>query len=345
MNESPPSRNEWQELFEAAAEFRKLQPWAWMADSDVFGVEDPETGRIGYCSVMGALGEFYALGVYAGAEGLEGYVKIQAGEVPLEEALYVQNCLMASFEPKDQLNPEDLEVIKDLGLKFRGKNAWPLFRSYDPGLMPWMVNGRQARFLATALRQAVDVARRFKEDEKLLLPPEEDAFLVRAARKSGKDKEPVWEDLWLTPVFEKQTEAPVISLDEARFQKMMKKVKKAPGAWEIDFFYIPTIVREGDERPFFPYLCMCADRGSGMILDSTIARHSEHGNEFRQFLMGMFEEQGAFPSEIHISKEEVATVIGPIAARLKIKLKRQKTLKQVEAARRAMFDTLGREPE
>ena len=81
MNETPPSSQEWQALFEAAGEFYKLRPWEWMEDSELFGVLNPETGEIGYCCVMGNLGELLALGVYLGSDGLETYLMMQSGEL------------------------------------------------------------------------------------------------------------------------------------------------------------------------------------------------------------------------------------------------------------------------
>jgi hypothetical protein len=111
-----------------------------MDDDRIFGVKCPETGRIDYCGVLGALGEVFALIAYEGAEGLNGYLKLLSGE--LQERSHVlehQRCLMASFDDRSDLAPEDLEVIRSLELKFRGKNRWPMFRHYLPGYLPWFV--------------------------------------------------------------------------------------------------------------------------------------------------------------------------------------------------------------
>ena len=45
-------------------------------------------------------------------------------------------AIMLSFEDRDALQEEDLAVIRGLGLSFRGRQAWPLFRSYRPGYLP-----------------------------------------------------------------------------------------------------------------------------------------------------------------------------------------------------------------
>src|SRR4051794_5666607 len=98
-----PDRAEWQAPYCAAARFFGMKPWTWMLDSDVFGVRNPATGEIGYCCIMGAAEEHYALAVYLGTEGLEVLKKIGLREVPTDpfSVLIMQKCLMASFEDRE----------------------------------------------------------------------------------------------------------------------------------------------------------------------------------------------------------------------------------------------------
>ncbi|MFZ3252849.1 MAG: hypothetical protein WA133_01020, partial [Syntrophales bacterium] len=168
-------------LYAAAESFRTLAPWAWMDDGQIFGVKNPETGVIDYCCVLGGLGEVFALVVYEGPEGLQGYLRMVSGEFAEDgpAAIEYQRALMASFEDRRELAPEDLTVIRSLNLKFRGKNAWPMFRHYLPGYLPWFVTDAQAQVLATCLEQALDVLPRFQENPDLLPDPESGRYLVR----------------------------------------------------------------------------------------------------------------------------------------------------------------------
>jgi hypothetical protein len=43
---------------------------------------------------------------------------------------------LKAFEDRTYLKKEDLQQIKVMGLKFRGANAYPLFRNYAPGFVP-----------------------------------------------------------------------------------------------------------------------------------------------------------------------------------------------------------------
>ncbi|OGO93620.1 MAG: hypothetical protein A2Y17_00745 [Clostridiales bacterium GWF2_38_85] len=75
-------------------------------------------------------GECYGIGVYPGYESIMGfYSLLNASEnEPLSYTMNLQNCLMCYFGDRDELAPEEREIIKGLGLKFRGQNNWIYFR-------------------------------------------------------------------------------------------------------------------------------------------------------------------------------------------------------------------------
>ena len=72
LDEEQPTLDEWRELYAAAVAFRDLRPWEWMCGTDLFGVLSPETGQVGYCCIMGEMGEYLALVVYMGTRGFSG---------------------------------------------------------------------------------------------------------------------------------------------------------------------------------------------------------------------------------------------------------------------------------
>jgi len=165
MTDNKPSLAEWRALYQTADEFKKMAPWQWMWDRDIFGVKNPDDGSIGYCCVMGANGEHYALGVYLDDQGLAGYLAIQSKRVTAKNAIFFQTVLMASFENADLVEKEDREIIRELGLSFRGRNAWPLFRIYEPNFLPWFINSKQVVFLTQCFTQANGVALRFQKNQ------------------------------------------------------------------------------------------------------------------------------------------------------------------------------------
>jgi hypothetical protein len=132
--------SDWRRLYESAVKIKKMAPWGWMSEMDVFGVEDPESGSIELVSVMGALGEHFSVALYRDAEALYRVRSLTPEDIRQDPAQIMNVVhLQASFEDREFLEAEDRRIIKELGLKFRGENAWPLFRSYRPGYHPWFL--------------------------------------------------------------------------------------------------------------------------------------------------------------------------------------------------------------
>ena len=333
MQDPQPSLQEWHALYRAAIDFWQIQPWHWVNDTDLLGVKNPEDGEIGYCCVVGALGEFLGVVVYLGTEGLESYLRIQKSESPEEDVLSTGRCLVASFEDRKSLQKPDHEVIKKLGLKFRGAKSWPLFRSYEPGYYPWYLSQPQVRFLALALRQAAEVSLRIKVNRDLLNNSEKVQYLVRVPEQRGSELR--WKDEWLSPapLERAKYEAPVP--DEIRLQRIKKKGLRPAGIWEVDFFQFPAPIQEGG-RPFFPLCLLIVDQDSGFVFETHLESKDRHRPEFLNQMLKVIEENAYLPQEIWVKREEVLQLFEALVSRLGLKMKQVKRLKQVEYAKKSM---------
>ena len=188
-----PSAAEWRNLYDLASRVKTLAPWEWMFEDEIFGVQDPETGTTGFLSVMGEAGAHFAVALYPEPEALYSFLDLhdhgtedddeEAGS-PLDMMRVLEvPQLQLSFEDAKQLDKEDKAVIKGLGLKFRGAKAWPMFRSFTPGLLPWYITSAEAKRLATALEQLLQVAPRCRENAELLAPSEDGHDLSGACSK------------------------------------------------------------------------------------------------------------------------------------------------------------------
>ena len=340
MNDKPPSIQEWRDLYDAAIEFKKIECWNWIWDTNIFGVQNPVTREIGYCCVMGGAGEHFALAVYQGSEGLTGYLKLQSGESypSLEDMLNHQKLLMASFEDRKFLQKEDFQLIKKFGLKFSGPNSWPLFRSYRPGYYPWYLTGEEATYLTLCLQQAIDVALRFKDDPDLLTPPRENHYFVRVP-KLKKDKTGLsWRDEWIKPLPFEKGEIIVEPIDAVRLEKIKRKIPYRRGVWEVDYFYYPSPIKEKEERPFYPYITLCVEHHSGLILNHHLGKPAECMSEFQGQFLKFAEDYKSLPQEILVKREETFKLLKSITSELGIKLRRVKKLRMLEEAQASMSE-------
>jgi hypothetical protein len=339
-----------------------------MSDSDLFGVKDPEAGEIGYCCVLGALGEVHGLVVYLGRAGLEQHRQIQSGKVHAATPgfAYSQNCLTAWFGHRGELDSADLKVIKELRLTFRGSNVWPQFRSMRPGYLPWYLTENEAKFLTLCLEQASHVARSVENDPDSFAPHGKDLYLVRVPSEtqdpqsasqppsfnasSGQQSlfsNPVenrvyqWNSEWLKPPPLVEMTVQPAPLDEVRLQRIKKTSNGSHGVWEIDAFFTPAPVNDGN-RPYFPYTLLWADQDSGFIFGYFLAQPSTWPKEFPDAFLASVEEHKILPSGLHLRKRELYELFQPLAAHLGIEVKLSKKLPAVDRAKRGLLKFMER---
>lgn len=332
-----PSIEEWRALYETALAFKRIEPWDWMFDCDIFGVKNPETDEIGYCSVFGNLRELFALNVYLGSDGLEGYIKTAREQIKEDKLVFAQRTLMASFENKQYAQKKDKETMKQLNLHFSGQNYTPLFRSYRPGFYPWFLTAEEARFLSLALEQASELSLRFKDDSDLLKPPSRGYYLVRV--KSGKEG---WHDEWLKPEPIAREKIKVPEIDTGKIEIIKENINKSKsqpaGIWEIDYFIYPSAIKgKNESRPFFPKGLIFAHHDSYYILhyqmfDNPEASLKEYLDGFLEFL-----KKGEwYPQAILVKKRDLYDGLKDICDALNIKLKQTGRLKAVISAQNGM---------
>ena len=334
----PPVPEYWEKLYAAAVEFKQTCCWEWMNDGDVFGVQDPVSGEIGYCVILGSMGEVFALAVYRGTEGLAGITKMHTGmiDLELEESIQLQNCLIASFEDREDLQERDREMIKKAGLKFRGRKEWPLFRSLMPGYVPWFLNKEEAVFLTIALQQATDIALKVKEDPQLLTSANSDEYFVRTAEKKGRKT--IWKDSYIKPELINKVESQSYVMDELRIKRIKKAASLRGTTLEVDFFYAPYPVQERKgRRPYFPYLCLWVDRKSGLVLKHCLAKHEELTEIFKETFISLVEELKVIPASVLVRREEAWEMLVPLADALDIEIEMVKRLEMMDEVRENMF--------
>ncbi|MEK6682805.1 MAG: hypothetical protein AABY79_12680 [Nitrospirota bacterium] len=340
MEESRPTLEEWKALYSAAVEFRKIAPWEWMNETDIFGVQNPQTHEIGYCCIMGELGEVLGMALYHGTEGLNGFKKILKHEVKPDDpdSLFIQDCLLATFENKRFLEKEDIQLINKLGYTFKGKNSWPVFKSYKPGFFPWFLNRDEALYMTAALQQAKEICLRLKENNKLLDAPKKSLYLIRIPNAVSGSV--IWKDEWREPYPLRKRDDSNEPVDEIRMQRIKNTLKQSAAVWEIDFFFAPTPIKEAG-RPFFPYAIMVADHDTGFILNIHLAHNEIYKKEFLERFLSCMEKSSVVPLEILVRKEDAARLFEAYAARLNIKVSEVKKLQNIDNARKSMMHLKG----
>ena len=159
-------------LYAAAFAFRQTKLWQQLYDSQIFALKHSD-GSIGYCCVMGMMGEHLALAVYPGEEGLAAYRSMGTDRSALndfadQEISFSQDCVMCSFENKDDLRPKDIAgarlYCKANGIALRGKNAYPQFQRFRPRYYPWYLEEEKDQtHLLEGLQACLEVAKKLAD--------------------------------------------------------------------------------------------------------------------------------------------------------------------------------------
>jgi hypothetical protein len=322
MNITQTNRPIWVDLFQAAIEFRDLAPWQWMDESDIIGVEDPETGQIGWCSIMGSLGEFISLTVYLGDEGFRSYERI----LELDDFFEPADMLRAAFETKalrveftdrEAVSPEDRKAYKALDLRFRGRNQWIQVRDVQPGYFPWYLSDKQAVFLTHCLRQAMEVSLRCRAGDPEGAFDDPELIPVRAPQKTEAGL--VWQDMhYPDPKWEPETR----TVDPMLIFQAKKDLPYSDKPLCFMFDYLPHPIEAGEkeDRPYFARMATWIDPKSGMILATELFTPKSYLSDFNQQFMYVLHAIKAIPRKWILNSELAYDALEPIAEALDLEL-------------------------
>lgn len=317
------SLKKWAKLYKLIQDFYNLKCWEWMSDSDIFGVQNPNDQKIGYCCIMGKLGRFKGLAVYLGTEGLESYLNICSGKVEAGsfESLLNQKCIMLSFGSIDELEMEDIEIIESLNISFN-RNEFPLLRNYQPGYLDWFLDAYDVDFLTVTLEQVIQTAIKAKECKKFL-SSSKNSFFVRV-NVNGE-----WKNDNINPKKNKSKETkPLIDVDLLNSLKDVEINNDVK--WDIICVNIPTAIRENNERPYYPYILIISDKDTGVPLGFEIAQYNKIFTKFPSMFINTILENDVIPSNLFIFQKKMKKLLEPIIKKYNINVSLSKDIESVK---------------
>lgn len=179
--------------------------------------------------------------------------------------MHYQDCLMCSFEDRNELTGADRKQIKDLGLTFRGKNAWPMFRRMEPGFYPWSIDAKECVFLTQAIPQVLVIVEDIQVG-KVSMDLTQGQSILRYRSDNQQKQEWLSKEIKI-PNPERSYQVPPIR-DEQLIHQIKQSGKMGNAILQTDICYIPSPVQEKKEdRPYYPHLFFLTDKESGMIMD------------------------------------------------------------------------------
>ncbi len=343
--QTEPTNKQWRDLYAAANAFKASACWEWMADGDIFAVQDPVSRQNYFCSIMGGGGTEFGLVAYRGYQGFQFLLRLlniddDIQEDELDKDLpFVQDALSCTFDDRETLDKNDLAVIRRLGLKFRGRGEWPLFRDYTPGLVPWGLTGVQCVTLMLILGQALAVAMECKKAGTAdILFGSKDELTLRVARKATDGL--AWSSRFMK---EKDDGTMTMAMEiELSDQVLVRKLKKLPAqkrkSWELDRFYLPVPVCD-QGRPYFPQMLAIVDHDNGMGLSANIVEEQPGADEIlADELIAIMQTLGCKPRRILVKQKRLAILLEKFCEQIGVEIRLTDQLPKTSELRQGLLE-------
>lgn len=325
----------WKRLYQAADRFKQQNCKEWMNETDLFGVQNPRTNEIGYCSVLGKSGGLFALCVHKGSRGLENAKLFQEGKLTAtpDNIIQYHQCLMISFDKKEHLKDSDLKILKKLDFELNDDEEYPMFRDFTPGYFPWAIDIDDAKYLAMLFEHVIEIAENMKEKPELYRSSNEKELFVRLTEmKKG--------NLTMRDCFQVPEPAasvlPPFRVNKTQLDQIKENSMMQGSTWEIDFAFASFSVQEGS-RPYFPNIYIAVDKDVKQVLDYHIAGEDDYLDEFEEKFLAYIQAQSIYPMKIQVIRSEMYEYFKPFTDYFEIQLEKVNHLPLLEQAKKQVF--------
>lgn len=323
------SIEQWRTLYEAATNIKELKPWEKFWDMDLIGIRDGAEEDTVFFSILGRGGDCYGITVYEGYEGLNSFLMLamqQSMNLSPQYAMSQQKNLTCYWGNREELSTKQRNIIKELGYKYRGKNQWLYFLSFEPGYCPYNMDADEVQRMSRYLQDLEFALRCYDQMETEVDFAEGNMFLLTF----GKERK-TW-DFGQAPLpFTAFQFGSLMITDE----ELLADLAKAPSCdvvLEADISVLGASVSDKKyDRPANPALSLLGEARSGMMLKFEML---EPGDDpvvmLAEILIGFILNAGA-PKEVKVSNVIVEAGLEQICDVCGIRLRRVKRLRGLES--------------
>lgn len=315
---------EWKQLYELTTRIKELEPWKNFWDLDIIGIQEGAEEDTAFISILGKGGDCYGFSIYEGYDGFNDFLMLTMQEkmnISVEYAMFSQNNLSCYWGNREELSDKQRSIIKELGYRYRGKNRWLYFMSYQAGYYPYNFNQEEVQRVIRYLTRLIEALEYYKQHNPTIDFENGNMYLFsydqNARRWAGCERE-----LPFT-MYQFQN----LVLTDEKLMQDLQKAKKNKHVLEADIVYLGASVNDKKyDRPGNPQLCLVGDSSSGMILKADMIELEDDANvNLAEEIIGFILTYGA-PKEIRVSNVIVEATLEQICELCKIKLRRVKNL-------------------
>lgn len=337
-------------LYEAAFQYKKTKLWKKIWDNEIFAVKMPD-GVICYISVMGANGEYCALGVYPGERGFQSLRGVFGAQISAEttyfqdyERMCSQNCYQMVLDSKQELDENEVGEVRSYAkahkIRLAGKNAYPHFLKFEPHRIPWRLQiQKEQDYMYKALKAAISLAEMLAETSPIALGIREvnqetecvpmleltdGGYQVTGMTRLPEEKDPVY--------------AKPKRMNEIGLRNIKKLQKK--GVWECEIILLPEPVQDNPEKaPYFPHVLMAVSKETEYLLPfEPVADYEQNPEKMLDFLIGQLDKIGVRPKEFWVRDKRTYALLAGLADKLSAPIRVEEELPALDEAQERMLE-------
>lgn len=330
-------KEKWLHLYDVAQQIGAMEPWKDFAEKDRFSYIWKDKSKTVFFSFIGESAQTCGIACYIGEENyMRARVRLTAKNEKREPAFMLQNALICLWDDRENLSKESYALIKELGLKFRGKGAWLNFERYEIGYAPVPLEENEVELLATAFENLHMMIRAIYERG---LDPEFSKGKTLVRWYEPKD------DLYYTHPCEINIPTGIIShlvvtVRENDRMLQVRSMKPADYSVEIDWSYVGILYDDELGRATFPRMLLAVERKNGCILFNEMLSPSHNQPDVLFNMLGHLVERHGKPAEIVICDEDIKGILSDGCKKLGIKLTVKKRLPAVTKARNSLLEQI-----
>ena len=249
----------------------------------------------------------------------------------VEYVMFSQKNLTCYWGNREELTDKQRKNIKEMGYKYRGKNQWLYFLSFEPGYYPYNLDQDEVVRMTNHFSN-LELALRYYEDVQVDVDFENGEMYYF---EFGKDKK-TW-NFGAKPLPFTSFQFGNLFITDEELLADLEDAPKCNAVLEMDIVILGVSVNDKKfERPANPAAYMIADAETGMMLKFDLQKPDEDAIvSLAEELIGFIFQCGA-PKEIRVSNILVEAGLEQICQKCGIKLKRVRTLQAIEEFREGM---------
>lgn len=325
---------QWKELYEVATRLKEMKPWEKFWDLDLIGIREGTEEDTAFYSILGRGGDCYGIAVYEGYEGLNDFMMLTMQEqlnLPVDYVMFSQKNLTCYWGNRDELSDKQRKNIKEMGYKYRGKNQWLYFLSFEPGYYPYNLDRDEVVRMTNHLAN-LELALQYYYHIPIDVDFENGEMYYF---EFGKEKK-TW-NFGSKPLPFTSFEFGNLLITDEELLADLKNEPKCDVVLEADIAILGVSVNDKKyERPANPATCLIADAASGMMLKFELQEPDDDVIvSLAEELIGFIFQFGA-PKEVRVSNILVEAGLEQICQTCGIKLRRVRKLQAIEEFREGM---------